>query len=195
MNWPVFKASRQHVCTCVIVNLPRNIAGSRVKSQWLCCFAVCLHFRNSSCRTFMKLCSIVLNCMCSHRYWASVPIPHGCLGFRAACPFCATPLTGDPGWVKLIFQDHVDWWLVTRLITNYLWCSDALCLEPSVCRQMSSRRPPGIVWWVVHVMLQKQKESLSSVATPPVWESHRQTVDRDVNFICLLFVDGMPAEL
>jgi len=43
------------------------------------------------------------------RYWASIPIPHGCLGFRAACPFCATPLTGDPGWAKLIFQDHVDW--------------------------------------------------------------------------------------
>lgn len=54
-------------------------------------------------------------CPCGHmasektiKYWSSIPIPHGCLGFRAACPFCATPLTGDPGWVKLIFQDHVD---------------------------------------------------------------------------------------
>jgi pellino protein len=42
------------------------------------------------------------------KYWSSIPIPHGCHGFRAACPFCATPLQDDPGWVKLIFQDHVD---------------------------------------------------------------------------------------
>ncbi|KAK2160286.1 hypothetical protein NP493_1652g00013 [Ridgeia piscesae] len=54
-------------------------------------------------------------CPCGHmasektvKYWTSVAIPHGCHGFRAACPFCATPLTGDPGWVKLILQDHVD---------------------------------------------------------------------------------------
>jgi len=54
-------------------------------------------------------------CPCGHmasertvKYWASIAIPHGCLGFRATCPFCATPLSGDPGWVKLIFQDHVD---------------------------------------------------------------------------------------
>lgn len=42
------------------------------------------------------------------KYWASVPIPHGTNGFHAACPFCATPLNGDLGYVRLIFQDHVD---------------------------------------------------------------------------------------
>ncbi|KAK2160264.1 hypothetical protein LSH36_137g06016, partial [Paralvinella palmiformis] len=54
-------------------------------------------------------------CPCGHmasqrtvRYWSSIPIPHGCHGFRAACPYCATPLSGDPGYIKLIFQDHVD---------------------------------------------------------------------------------------
>ena len=43
-----------------------------------------------------------------YRYWANLPIPHGCQGFRAVCPFCAVPLTDSPGYVKLIFQDHVD---------------------------------------------------------------------------------------
>lgn len=42
------------------------------------------------------------------KFWASVPIPHGTNGFHAACPFCANPLNGDPGYVRLIFQDHVD---------------------------------------------------------------------------------------
>ncbi|XP_067125269.1 protein pellino-like [Centruroides vittatus] len=42
------------------------------------------------------------------KYWASVPIPHGANGFHAACPFCITPLMGDSGYIKLIFQDHVD---------------------------------------------------------------------------------------
>lgn len=42
------------------------------------------------------------------KYWASVPIPHGTNGFHAACPFCATPLNGDPGYIRLIFQDNVD---------------------------------------------------------------------------------------
>ncbi|GAB6020671.1 hypothetical protein CHUAL_003340 [Chamberlinius hualienensis] len=42
------------------------------------------------------------------KYWASVPIPHGTNGFHAACPFCATPLVGHPGYAKLIFQDNVD---------------------------------------------------------------------------------------
>ncbi|XP_042903307.1 protein pellino isoform X2 [Parasteatoda tepidariorum] len=42
------------------------------------------------------------------KYWASVPIPHGTNGFHAACPFCATPLSGSPGYARLIFQDHVD---------------------------------------------------------------------------------------
>ncbi|KAG8178555.1 hypothetical protein JTE90_023247 [Oedothorax gibbosus] len=42
------------------------------------------------------------------KYWVSVPIPHGTNGFHAACPFCATPLSGSPGYARLIFQDHVD---------------------------------------------------------------------------------------
>lgn len=44
----------------------------------------------------------------SHRYWASVDIPHGTIGFQAVCPFCATPLYGCPGYTKLIFQDNLD---------------------------------------------------------------------------------------
>ncbi|XP_013391712.1 E3 ubiquitin-protein ligase pellino homolog 2 [Lingula anatina] len=44
----------------------------------------------------------------SVKYWSSIPIPHGCHGFRAACPFCAMPLSGDPGYMRLIFQDNVD---------------------------------------------------------------------------------------
>ncbi|XP_064623942.1 E3 ubiquitin-protein ligase pellino homolog 2-like [Lineus longissimus] len=54
-------------------------------------------------------------CPCGHmaseksvKYWSSVPIPHGCHGFIAICPFCATPLSDHPGYIKLIFQDHVD---------------------------------------------------------------------------------------
>ncbi|KAK6181044.1 hypothetical protein SNE40_008984 [Patella caerulea] len=42
------------------------------------------------------------------KYWAYVAVPHGCHGFRAICPFCASPLLGNPGYVKLIFQDHAD---------------------------------------------------------------------------------------
>lgn len=42
------------------------------------------------------------------RYWANVPIPHGTNGFLAVCPFCASPLSGSPGYVRLIFQDNVD---------------------------------------------------------------------------------------
>lgn len=33
-----------------------------------------------------------------------------CFLFQSACPFCAVPLTGNPGFVKLIFQDKCDWW-------------------------------------------------------------------------------------
>lgn len=43
-----------------------------------------------------------------YRYWASVDIPHGTMGFQAVCPFCATPLDGSPGYIKLIFQDNLD---------------------------------------------------------------------------------------
>ncbi|XP_063231164.1 protein pellino isoform X1 [Bacillus rossius redtenbacheri] len=42
------------------------------------------------------------------KYWSNVPIPHGTNGFDAVCPFCATPLEGSPGYVRLIFQDNVD---------------------------------------------------------------------------------------
>lgn len=42
------------------------------------------------------------------RYWANVDIPHGTMGFQAVCPFCATPLDGSPGYIKLIFQDNLD---------------------------------------------------------------------------------------
>ncbi|CAG0888564.1 unnamed protein product, partial [Darwinula stevensoni] len=42
------------------------------------------------------------------KYWEKVPIPHGTNGFHAMCPFCATPLEGSPGYVKLIFQDNLD---------------------------------------------------------------------------------------
>ncbi|KAF7284922.1 hypothetical protein GWI33_017401 [Rhynchophorus ferrugineus] len=42
------------------------------------------------------------------KYWANVVIPHGTNGFQAVCPFCASPLSGSPGFVRLIFQDNVD---------------------------------------------------------------------------------------
>ncbi|CRK95437.1 CLUMA_CG008642, isoform A [Clunio marinus] len=42
------------------------------------------------------------------KYWANVDIPHGTNGFQAVCPFCATPLNGVPGYVRLIFQDNLD---------------------------------------------------------------------------------------
>uniref|UniRef100_A0A1B6GGB6 Protein pellino n=1 Tax=Cuerna arida TaxID=1464854 RepID=A0A1B6GGB6_9HEMI len=38
------------------------------------------------------------------KYWEKVPIPHGTNGFDAFCPFCATPLEGHPGYVRLIFN-------------------------------------------------------------------------------------------
>jgi len=37
-----------------------------------------------------------------------MPIPHGTKGLQAECPFCATPLEGKLGYVRLIFQDNVD---------------------------------------------------------------------------------------
>lgn len=43
-----------------------------------------------------------------YRYWEKVAIPHGTNGYIAICPFCAVPLEGTPGYVKLIFQDNVD---------------------------------------------------------------------------------------
>ena len=40
----------------------------------------------------------------SCRFWQQVPIPHGCDAFQAICPFCAQPLEGEDGFVKLIFS-------------------------------------------------------------------------------------------
>ncbi|XP_021956626.1 protein pellino isoform X2 [Folsomia candida] len=40
-------------------------------------------------------------------YWANIPIPHGTKGYLAECPFCATPLEGSTGFVRLIFQDWI----------------------------------------------------------------------------------------
>ena len=37
------------------------------------------------------------------KYWANTPIPCGKSGFYSACPFCATPLDGSTGYIKLIF--------------------------------------------------------------------------------------------
>ncbi|RWS27447.1 protein pellino-like isoform X3 [Leptotrombidium deliense] len=42
------------------------------------------------------------------RFWSSIAIPHGTNGFHSMCPFCGVPLQGDLGFVRLIFQDHVD---------------------------------------------------------------------------------------
>jgi len=43
------------------------------------------------------------------KYWANVAnVPHGTNSFHAVCPFCASPLLGSPGYVRLIFQDNVD---------------------------------------------------------------------------------------
>lgn len=47
-------------------------------------------------------------CLFYFRYWEKVAIPHGTNGYIAICPFCAVPLEGTPGYVKLIFQDNVD---------------------------------------------------------------------------------------
>lgn len=39
------------------------------------------------------------------RFWQQIPIPHGCDAFQAICPFCAQPLEGEDGFVKLIFSN------------------------------------------------------------------------------------------
>uniref|UniRef100_A0A8C5QRU7 Pellino E3 ubiquitin protein ligase family member 2 n=1 Tax=Leptobrachium leishanense TaxID=445787 RepID=A0A8C5QRU7_9ANUR len=44
----------------------------------------------------------------SAKYWSQIPLPHGTHAFHAACPFCATQLTGEESCVKLIFQGPVD---------------------------------------------------------------------------------------
>ncbi|XP_041037895.1 E3 ubiquitin-protein ligase pellino homolog 1-like [Carcharodon carcharias] len=54
-------------------------------------------------------------CPCGHvcsaktvKYWSRIPLPHGTHDFHAACPFCATWLTGDKGYIKLIYQGPLD---------------------------------------------------------------------------------------
>ncbi|PIO40727.1 hypothetical protein AB205_0036600, partial [Aquarana catesbeiana] len=42
------------------------------------------------------------------KYWSQIPLPHGTHAFHAACPFCATQLTGEESCVKLIFQGPID---------------------------------------------------------------------------------------
>ena len=37
------------------------------------------------------------------KYWASVPIPCIKSGFYSTCPFCAIPLDGSTGYIKLVF--------------------------------------------------------------------------------------------
>lgn len=42
------------------------------------------------------------------KYWSRVLIPHGKDKFQVACPFCALPLSGETGYVKLILQTHTE---------------------------------------------------------------------------------------
>lgn len=44
----------------------------------------------------------------SAKYWSQIPLPHGTHAFHAACPFCATQLSGEHNCIKLIFQGPVD---------------------------------------------------------------------------------------
>ncbi|CAG00305.1 unnamed protein product, partial [Tetraodon nigroviridis] len=49
--------------------------------------------------------------VCSEKtaaYWSQIPLPHGTHTFHAACPFCAHQLSGDQGYVRLIFQGPLD---------------------------------------------------------------------------------------
>ena len=49
--------------------------------------------------------------VCSERTvagWSQIPLPHGTHAFHAACPFCGTWLTGEQGYIRLIFQGPVD---------------------------------------------------------------------------------------
>lgn len=49
--------------------------------------------------------------VCSEKtaaYWSQIPLPHGTHTFHAACPFCAHQLSGEQGYVRLIFQGPLD---------------------------------------------------------------------------------------
>ncbi|XP_034245250.1 E3 ubiquitin-protein ligase pellino homolog 2-like isoform X2 [Thrips palmi] len=41
------------------------------------------------------------------KYWSTVSVPHGTSAFQAICPFCATELQGNPGYVNLKFNQGV----------------------------------------------------------------------------------------
>ncbi|KAI9533507.1 E3 ubiquitin-protein ligase pellino 1 [Dissostichus eleginoides] len=41
-------------------------------------------------------------------FWSQIPLPHGTHTFHAACPFCAQQLSGEQGFVRLIFQGPLD---------------------------------------------------------------------------------------
>ncbi|XP_077469838.1 E3 ubiquitin-protein ligase pellino homolog 1b [Stigmatopora argus] len=49
--------------------------------------------------------------VCSEKtaaFWSQIPLPHGTHTFHAACPFCAHQLSGERGFVRLIFQGPLD---------------------------------------------------------------------------------------
>ncbi|KAG8124460.1 hypothetical protein E2320_019781 [Naja naja] len=49
--------------------------------------------------------------VCSEKttaYWSQIPLPHGTHTFHAACPFCAHQLSGEQGYIRLIFQGPLD---------------------------------------------------------------------------------------
>nr|NP_001027714.1 pellino protein [Ciona intestinalis]BAB00628.1 pellino [Ciona intestinalis] len=56
-------------------------------------------------------CFVPCGHVCSQKtaiYWSQTALPHGTQAYSAACPFCATPLEGDLGYKKLIFQQPLD---------------------------------------------------------------------------------------
>lgn len=58
-------------------------------------------------RTWSILLFQSLTCVIYFRYWSTVSVPHGTSAFQAICPFCATELEGNPGYVKLKFNQGV----------------------------------------------------------------------------------------
>uniref|UniRef100_A0A3B5M3H4 Pellino E3 ubiquitin protein ligase 1b n=1 Tax=Xiphophorus couchianus TaxID=32473 RepID=A0A3B5M3H4_9TELE len=49
--------------------------------------------------------------VCSEKtatFWSQIPLPHGTHTFHAACPFCAQQLSGEQGYIRLIFQGPLD---------------------------------------------------------------------------------------
>ncbi|MEQ2174184.1 E3 ubiquitin-protein ligase pellino 1, partial [Goodea atripinnis] len=49
--------------------------------------------------------------VCSEKtaaFWSQIPLPHGTHTFHTACPFCAQQLSGEQGYIRLIFQGPLD---------------------------------------------------------------------------------------